>query len=84
MANGEAGEPTCGAQVHRAMRRGSKATWQGRGWPTRGAGGARRGHVAKRHATTRVTWAPVWGAMWQAGKWRAHGNSGTLVSSWGR
>ena len=22
------------------MRRGTKATWQGRGWPTRGAGGA--------------------------------------------
>ena len=36
------------------MRRGSEATWQGRGWPTRGAGGARRGHVAKGCATTRV------------------------------
>ena len=36
------------------MRRGFEATWQGRGWPTRGAGGARRGHVAKSHATTRV------------------------------
>ena len=35
------------------MRRGSEATWQGRGWPTRGAGDARRGHVAKGHATTR-------------------------------
>ena len=36
------------------VRRGSEATWHGRGWPTRGAEGARRGHVAKGHATTWV------------------------------
>ena len=62
------------------MRRGSEATWQGRGWPTRGTGGARRGHVAKGHATTRVHvgarvgchmasgfahGGPVWGATWR-------------------
>ena len=35
-----------------------------------------RGHVAGGHAITRTTWAPVWGATWQAGEWRAHGNSG--------
>ena len=35
-----------------------------------------RGHVAGGHAITRSTWAPVWGATWQAGEWRAHGNSG--------
>ena len=35
-----------------------------------------RGHVAGGHAITWSTWAPVWGAMWQAGEWRAHGNSG--------
>ena len=47
------------------------------GWPARGAGGAQgRGHVAGGHAITRSTWAPVWGATWQAGKWRAHGYSG--------
>ena len=34
------------------MRRSFEATWQGHGWPTRGAGGARRGHVARGHATT--------------------------------
>ena len=36
------------------MRRSSEVTWQGRGWPTRGARGARRGHVVKGHTTTRV------------------------------
>ena len=37
------------------VRRGDEATWQGRGWPTRGAGGAqRRGHVAGGHACPRV------------------------------
>ena len=37
-----------------------------------------RSHVAggHGHAITRSTWAPVWGAMWQAGEWRAHGSSG--------
>ena len=35
-----------------------------------------RGHVAGGHAIMRSTWAPVWGATWQAGEWRAHGNSG--------
>ena len=28
----------CGTTAR--MRRGTEATWQGRGWPTRGAGGA--------------------------------------------
>ena len=42
-----------------------------------------RWRVARGHADG-STWAPVWGATWQAGKWRAHGNSGTLVSYWGR
>ena len=36
------------------MRRGSEATWQGRGWPTRGAGGTRRDHVVKGHASAQV------------------------------
>ena len=49
------------------MRHGSEATWQGRGWPTRGAGGAWCGHVATGHATIRSTWAPVCGATWKVG-----------------
>ena len=50
------------------MRRGSEATWQGRGWPTRGAGGA-QGAATWQGAThpRESTWAPVWGAMWQVG-----------------
>ena len=48
-----------GADVARGttarVRRGAEATWQSRGWPTRGAGGhTRRGHVAGGHASTRV------------------------------
>ena len=43
----------------------------------------RRGHVAGGHAITWSTWAPVWGATWQAGKWRAHGNSGPWLYVWG-
>ena len=47
MASGEVGDATRGTRAAARMRRDSKATWQGRGWPTWGAGGARRGHVAK-------------------------------------
>ena len=43
----------------------------------------RRGHVAGGHTITRSTWAPVWGTTWQAGKWRAHGNSGPWLYVWG-
>ena len=32
------------------------------------------------HAITQSTWAPMWGATWHAGRWRAHGNSGALVT----
>ena len=55
------------------MRCGTKATWQGRGWPTRGAGGAQSAD----------TWHK---AMWLlvraphgivgVGSWRAHGLGG--------
>ena len=34
-----------------------------------------RGHVAGGHVITLSPWAPVWGATWQAGEWRAHANS---------
>ena len=42
-----------------------------------------RGHMAGGHAITRSTCALVWGATWQAGKWRAHGNSGPWLDVWG-
>ena len=47
------------------MRRGAEATWQSRGWPTRGAGGA-QGTATWQEATRPrgSRWAPVWGAMW--------------------
>ena len=52
------------------MQRDTKATWQGRAWPTRGAGGADtwRGHVAGGHAGPRGSMrTPVRGATWQGG-----------------
>ena len=58
------------------MRRGSVATWQGRRWPTQGAGGAQGAdtwqEATRVHGSTRT---PVWGATWQerVGIWRAHG-----------
>ena len=50
------------------VRRGAEATWQSRGWPTRGAGGA-QGAATLQGAThpRESTWAPVWGATWQVG-----------------
>ena len=41
------------------VRHGTKATWQGRAWPTRGAGGADMLQEATRTL--------VRGAMWQGG-----------------
>ena len=58
------------------MRRGTEATWQSPGGPHGAQEALERGHVAGGHAITRSTWAPVWGATWQAGEWRAHGCSG--------
>ena len=50
------------------MRRGTEATWQGSGWPGRGAGGAEGANTwqwaMRPHGST---WAPVWGATWQEG-----------------
>ena len=50
------------------MRRGTETTWQGRGWPTRGAGGAQgadtRQEATLVHGSTRT---PVWSATWQRG-----------------
>ena len=56
VASGSSGELT----------RGAEATWQSRGWPTRGAGGA-QGATTWQGAThpRESTWAPVWGATWQ-------------------
>ena len=52
------------------MRRGTKATWQGRAWPTRGAGGADPWQEATRvHADAREGCHVARGA----GSWRAHG-----------
>ena len=58
------------------MRCGAEATWQDRGWPTRGAGGAQGAdtwqEATRVHGSMRT---PVWGATWQerVGIWRAHG-----------
>ena len=57
------------------VRHGAEATWQSRGWPTRGAGGAQGANTwqeaTRVHGSTRM---PVWGATWQerVGIWRAH------------
>ena len=58
------------------MRCGAEATWQGRGWPTRGAGGAL--HADTWQEATSVHGSPqtpMWGATWRqrVGIWRAHG-----------
>ena len=58
------------------MRRGTEATWQGRGWPTRGAGGAQG--VDTWQEDTRVHAGPrghPCGAPHGRGVgiWRAHG-----------
>ena len=54
----------CGTTAR--MRHGAEATWQGRGWPTRGACGAQGANTwqeaTRVHGSTRM---PVWGAMWQ-------------------
>ena len=57
---------TCGTTAW--VRRGAEATWQSRGWPTRGAGGAQSAdtwqEATRVHGSTRT---PVWGATWQEG-----------------
>ena len=51
------------------MRRGTETAWQGRGWPTRGVGGADMWYEATRvHADA---WVAPRGRG--DGKWRAHG-----------
>ena len=58
------------------VRHGAEATWQSRGWPTRGVGGAHGANTwqeaTRVHESTRT---PVWGATWheRVGIWRAHG-----------
>ena len=60
------------------VRRDTEATWQSRGWPTRGAGstqGANTWQEATRvHASTRM---PMWGATWQ--EWSAIGGPTGIV-----
>ena len=52
------------------MRRGTEATWQGRAWPTRGAGGADTWREAMQvHADARKRCQMARGAS----NWRAHG-----------
>ena len=61
------------------MRRGSEATWQGRGWPTRGTGGAQDVDAwQEAKGSTRVhVGAPVGSHVaGTGGRWRAHGYSG--------
>ena len=53
------------------MRCGTEATWQGRAWPTRGAGGADTWQEATRvHADAREGRHVASG---EVGIWRAHG-----------
>ena len=56
------------------MRRGTKATWQGRAWPTRGAGGTDTWQEATQvHADARggATWRGGWRVIgpWVSGPW---------------
>ena len=58
------------------MRRGTEATWQGSGWPARGAGGAEG--ADRWHEATRSTWVHVGARVGrhmagEVGRWRAHG-----------
>ena len=57
------------------VQRGADATWQSRGWPTRGARGAQGAAMWQGATRPRWSmWAPVWGATWKrVGRWRAHG-----------
>ena len=47
------------------MRRVAEATWQGRGWPAQGTGGAQGADTWQE--ATRFTRMPVWGATWREG-----------------
>ena len=67
----------CGTTAR--MRRGFEATWQGRGWPTRGAGGAQDADAwqeAKRSTRVHVGAHVGCHVAGRAGRWRAHGYSG--------
>ena len=48
------------------VRRGAEVTWQSRGWPKRGAGGAQGAAMWQGATHPRESmWVPVWGATWQ-------------------
>ena len=47
------------------MRCGVEATWQGRGWPAQGIGGAQDADTWQE--ATGSTRTPVWGATWREG-----------------
>ena len=53
MVSGTSAQADVARGIIARMRRGTEATWQGRGWPARGAGGAGHGHVAGGHAGPR-------------------------------
>ena len=74
VVSGSSDELTRGTRV----RRGAEATWQCRGWPTRGPGGAQGGHMAGGHASARVHVAARVGrhVAGEVGRWRALGYSG--------
>ena len=64
------------------MRRGAEATWQSRGWPMRGAGGAQSATTWQEATRPRGSmWAPVWGARWQEGG-KAVGGPMGIVGPW--
>ena len=55
MASGSSDELTRGARDHRTSATRAVATWQSRGWPTRGVGGAQGATTWQGgHASTRV------------------------------
>ena len=65
------------------MRRCTEATWQGHGWPTRGAGGAQGADTwpesTRVHADARVGCHVAGGV----GSWRAHGlvGAGNMIGA---
>ena len=65
------------------MRRSTEATWQGRAWPTPGAGGAWvvRTHGRRPRESTRTS---VRGATWQSEGWHLEGPrvSGSSLGVW--
>ena len=76
MASGISVQADVARETTVRMRRGTKATWQGRGWPTRGAGGAQDAdtwqEATRVHAGPRGRSCGAPRGRRGVGIWRAH------------